>query len=77
TLGLGLGSRVAILRPYAALGKRDVVLRGRTMPLEKTFSCIAPAHNLHCGACNKCAERQRGFLEADVPDPTLYANRLR
>lgn len=77
TLGLGLGSRLEILRPYAALRKSDVLLRGRAMPLEKTFSCIAPMDNLHCGACNKCAERQRGFEEADLPDPTLYANRLR
>jgi 7-cyano-7-deazaguanine synthase len=77
TLGMGLGARLEILRPYAALRKCDVLLRGRSMPLDKTFSCIAPVDNLHCGACNKCAERQRGFQEAELPDPTLYASRLR
>ncbi len=74
TLGVGLGAPVAILRPYAALGKGEVVRRGRQMPLEKTFSCIAPQNGLHCGQCNKCAERRRGFREAEVPDPTVYAN---
>jgi 7-cyano-7-deazaguanine synthase len=43
------------------------------MPLELTFSCIAPAGSLHCGQCNKCAERQRAFRLSSMPDPTRYA----
>jgi 7-cyano-7-deazaguanine synthase in queuosine biosynthesis len=27
----------------------------------------------HCGQCNKCAERHKGFAEAGVEDRTLYA----
>ena len=34
---------------------------GRDMPLELTFSCIDPRDGLHCGRCNKCAERQEAF----------------
>jgi 7-cyano-7-deazaguanine synthase len=69
--------RVRVLRPYAALGlhKRGVLLRGAGMPLEFTFSCIRPVGELHCGRCNKCAERKHGFADAGMPDPTAYASR--
>ncbi len=70
-----VNGRVRVLRPYAALGlhKRDVLRRGVGMPLEHTFSCIRPVGELHCGACNKCAERKHGFRDAEVVDPTRYA----
>jgi len=29
---------------------------------------------LHCGLCNKCAERQKAFLEAQIEDRTIYAS---
>jgi 7-cyano-7-deazaguanine synthase len=64
---------VRVLRPYAALHKVDVLRRGRGLPLEHTFSCIRPVDGLHCGACNKCAERQVGFRDAGLEDPTRYA----
>ncbi len=71
-----LGGRVGVLRPYAALGlnKADVLKRGTGMPLEHTFSCIRPVKELHCGACNKCAERRHGFIAAGMDDPTRYAD---
>jgi 7-cyano-7-deazaguanine synthase len=62
-----------LIRPFDRLHKRDVVLRGRDLPLHLTFSCIHPVGGLHCGVCNKCAERQKGFRDAAVPDRTLYA----
>lgn len=70
-----VAGRVRVLRPYAALGlhKADVLRRGRGLPLEHTFSCIQPAGGLHCGRCNKCAERRHGFAAAGLPDPTRYA----
>lgn len=68
-----IGGRISILRPYAVILKGDVMRRGRKMPLEHTFSCIAPIDNLHCGRCNKCAERIAAFAHADIPDPTVYA----
>jgi 7-cyano-7-deazaguanine synthase len=70
-----LGCGLRFLRPYARLDKSEVVRRGRDLPLQLTFSCMRPAGGLHCGACNKCAERIRGFAEAGVPDLTVYANR--
>jgi 7-cyano-7-deazaguanine synthase len=68
-----VGGNVRVLRPYATLHKVDVLGRGRGLPLEHTFSCIRPVRGLHCGACNKCAERRAGFRAAGVPDPTRYA----
>jgi 7-cyano-7-deazaguanine synthase len=46
---------------------------GRGMPLDLTFSCIRPADDLHCGECNKCAERQAAFHAAGMRDKTRYA----
>ena len=65
---------VHVLRPYVELGldKSAVLNRGRGMPLHHTFSCIQPVKDLHCGRCNKCAERQHGFADAGMPDPTNY-----
>jgi 7-cyano-7-deazaguanine synthase len=68
-----VGSRVRIVRPFAQLDKRAVMNLGRDFPLELTFSCLAPRSGLHCGRCNKCAERQRAFSLIELSDPTAYA----
>lgn len=68
----GLGGAVQLLRPYAQLGKIEVLHRGRDLPLEGTFSCIRPSAGLHCGLCNKCAERRRAFSSAGLEDHTSY-----
>jgi 7-cyano-7-deazaguanine synthase len=72
-LGAGLDWPIRIERPFTRKHKADVVLLGAHLPLELTFSCIRPAGELHCGACNKCAERQQGFAEAGLDDRTQYA----
>lgn len=70
-----VGGRVRVLRPYADLTKVDVLHRGRSLPLEHTFSCIRPVDRLPCGGCIKCGERKKVFAEAGMPDPTHYADR--
>lgn len=74
--GMGRGAPLPILTPLAGLEKPAVIRRGAALRLDLTFSCLAPtgSHG-HCGACNKCAERRRGFVAAGVPDPTGYAAR--
>jgi 7-cyano-7-deazaguanine synthase len=67
-----LDGAVHIWRPYRGRHKVEVLRAGRGLPLEHTFSCIRPRQGRHCGACNKCAERQKGFRDAGVPDPTTY-----
>jgi 7-cyano-7-deazaguanine synthase len=74
-VSVALGGIIRVLRPYAHLTKTQVIQRGRGLALEHTISCIHPANHRHCGCCNKCAERQRAFREAGVPDPTAYAKK--
>ena len=66
------GRKVKLARPLSELTKAEVMQRGRLLPLEKTFSCIRPHDGLHCGRCNKCAERRAAFLFLNVGDPTQY-----
>jgi 7-cyano-7-deazaguanine synthase len=68
------GGRVRILRPFGELEKSEVMQQGRHLPLELTFSCIAPQQGLHCGQCNKCAERKAAFQSIGADDPTEYAH---
>jgi 7-cyano-7-deazaguanine synthase len=67
------GGSVAIVRPFEHLTKRSVVELGRGLPLELTFSCLAPVDGLHCGKCNKCAERRKALSQLETGDPTRYA----
>jgi len=72
-LSMGLGRRIEILTPFRRWTKSRVVRRGKDLPLELTFSCAQPVGERHCGRCSKCWERHQGFLDADLADPTDYA----
>lgn len=67
-----IGGSVRVVQPYRGLHKDAVLLRGRHLPLQWTFSCVRPVDGRHCGVCNKCAERRDAFRRADCPDPTVY-----
>lgn len=69
-----LDIRVKVIAPFRAFSKREVLRRGKSLPLHLSFSCIAPRRGMHCGCCNKCAERQQAFLAANVIDRTKYAS---
>ncbi len=69
----GIGSRVEVLRPYEHLSKAEILMRGRHLPLDQTFSCLRPVTGQHCGVCNKCEERRRAFASVGMTDPTPYA----
>ena len=69
-----VGSSPKIIRPFRDLHKSDVLRRGKSLPLQFTFSCIKPQRGEHCGSCNKCAERRHGFEAAGMPDLTVYAD---
>jgi 7-cyano-7-deazaguanine synthase len=70
----GVQRPVKLLRPFGELNKRQVMQLGHDLPLELTFSCISPVDGLHCGQCNKCAERQLAFTAAGIEDRTAYWN---
>lgn len=71
-LGRALDGSPRLIRPFDQYQKRDVILLGKNLPLHLTFSCIDPVNGMHCGLCNKCAERQKGFRDAGVRDRTRY-----
>jgi 7-cyano-7-deazaguanine synthase len=64
---------VQIARPFEQLTKNQVLALGRHLPLRLTFSCLSPVGGLHCGHCNKCAERRCAFHDVAIDDPTAYA----
>ncbi len=68
-----VGGSVEVRLPFSGMRKRAVMRLGAGLPLQHTFSCIQPARGRHCGRCNKCAERQHAFADADMADPTPYA----
>jgi 7-cyano-7-deazaguanine synthase len=71
-LNRAMAGHLRLIRPFAALHKADVLALGRDLPLHLTFSCIDPIEGRHCGRCNKCAERKKGFRDAGMKDLTAY-----
>jgi 7-cyano-7-deazaguanine synthase len=65
---LALGHDLEVVQPFASMTKAQVLAVGRDLPLELTFSCIAPVGMDHCQSCNKCAERRKAFAEAGIQD---------
>lgn len=59
--GQALNHRLTIIAPYRSFSKEQVIRRGRHLPLQLTFSCVAPRAGKPCGRCNKCAERERAL----------------
>jgi len=74
-ISAGTYARIALLRPFVAMDKTDIVRRGAALGVDfkRTWSCYKGGE-LHCGSCGTCVERREAFLLADVPDPTSYAS---
>jgi 7-cyano-7-deazaguanine synthase len=72
------GRAPEILAPLLHLSKAEIARRGHELgvPFERTLSCYDPIAQegalLHCGHCDACQLRRRGFVQANVPDPTEY-----
>ncbi|MGL4313980.1 MAG: 7-cyano-7-deazaguanine synthase QueC [Sphingomonas sp.] len=72
------GMQFRIHAPLQHMTKAQIVLEAARLGLDAgmSWSCYDPAPGaLHCGLCDSCRLRQRGFAEAGVPDPTHYAAR--
>ncbi|MDA1196174.1 MAG: 7-cyano-7-deazaguanine synthase QueC [Planctomycetota bacterium] len=69
----GRGPR--ILAPLQYLTKAEIATRGHELgvPFQHTLSCYDPVERgsvwLHCGRCDACHLRARGFAEAGLTDP--------
>ncbi len=69
----GFMRRVRIEAPFRGKTKASIIRAARNYPLYLSTSCISPRKGLHCGRCNKCAERMKAFSDAGVKDKTRYA----
>ncbi|OQW48325.1 MAG: 7-cyano-7-deazaguanine synthase [Proteobacteria bacterium SG_bin6] len=72
------GGRFTVHAPLQHLTKAQIVAEAARLGLDAgmSWSCYDPAPgDLHCGLCDSCRLRQRGFEEAGLPDPTRYAAR--
>jgi len=69
------GRPLRIRAPLLRLGKAGIVRLGTRLgvPYRLTLSCYDPVKGRACGSCDACQLRRKGFTEAGVPDPTLYA----
>ena len=72
------GAPFRIHAPLQNMTKADIVREADRLGLNAalSWSCYDPAPGgLHCGQCDSCRIRVRGFEEAGLPDPTTYAVR--
>lgn len=65
-LTLAMGTTLHVKTPFRHWKKDKVLRLSWNLPLKLAFSCLNPIGFRHCGACNKCAERDRAlkFLSA-------------
>ena len=72
------GARFTVHAPLQHLTKARIVQEAARLGLDAglSWSCYDPAPGgIHCGLCDSCRLRRRGFEEAGLPDPTRYAQR--
>ncbi len=69
------GRPLRIHAPLLRLTKAGIVALGTSLgvPYRLTLSCYDPIRGRACGRCDACVLRRKGFAEAGLPDPTLYA----
>lgn len=70
------GQPFKIHAPLQHMTKADIVREGTRLGVDMglSWSCYDPtADGLHCGECDSCRLRAKGFEEAGIPDPTAYA----
>ena len=69
------GQKLSIRTPLMDLGKGEIIQAGVGLGVDYaiTVSCYqATDQGLACGKCDSCRLRHQGFIDAGVPDPTLY-----
>src|SRR3954470_13801536 len=72
------GGHFRIAAPLLYMTKADIVREADRLGLDAglSWSCYDPAPDgRHCGLCDSCRLRSKGFEEAGLADPTLYAAR--
>jgi 7-cyano-7-deazaguanine synthase len=74
------GKGMIIHAPLQDMTKSEIILKGVSLGVDYslTMSCYDPAPGsdegdlVHCGHCDACLLRKKGFAEAGIDDPTIY-----
>ncbi|HWH23135.1 MAG TPA: 7-cyano-7-deazaguanine synthase QueC [Allosphingosinicella sp.] len=70
------GEGFRVHAPLLHMSKADIAAEAARLGLDAglSWSCYDPTPgDLHCGLCDSCRLRSKGFAEAGLPDPTRYA----
>lgn len=70
------GHRLRVRTPLIDLTKAEIIQLGSTLGVDytRTLSCYDPSPSMAaCGHCDACLLRARGFRDAGIDDPTVYA----
>jgi 7-cyano-7-deazaguanine synthase len=70
------GQGFRIHAPLMDMTKADIAAEAQRLGLDAAIShsCYDPAPNgSHCGRCDACRLRAKGFADAGIADPTTYA----
>jgi len=70
------GRPTRIVAPLLHMSKAQIIRTGTGLGVDYslTVSCYDPdGRGRACGRCDSCRLRRKGFAEAGVPDPTVYA----
>jgi 7-cyano-7-deazaguanine synthase len=70
------GEKFAIRAPLLDMPKADIAREAERLGLDAALShsCYDPLPDgTHCGRCDACRLRAKGFAEAGISDPTVYA----
>ncbi|WP_264585613.1 MULTISPECIES: 7-cyano-7-deazaguanine synthase QueC [unclassified Sphingobium] len=70
------GAPVQIATPLQYMSKAQIAAEAARLGLDAgmSWSCYDPTpEGLHCGLCDSCRLRAKGYQEAGLPDPTRYA----
>jgi 7-cyano-7-deazaguanine synthase len=70
------GEAFTIHAPLQHMTKADIAREAERLGLDAALShsCYDPQPDgRHCGRCDACRLRAKGFAEAGLPDPTAYA----
>ncbi len=75
---IGVEGRMAIKihTPLITMSKEEIIRTGVQLGVDYslTLSCYDPSpEGKACGACDSCILRKKGFEQAGIDDPTLYA----
>ncbi len=77
-----MNAKVNVTSPIVRMNKSEIVDLGLKLkvPFSYSNSCYDPQgfndknQPIHCGQCESCLRRKRGFQESSTKDPTIYNN---